>query len=243
MADEGEFPWSWILGERTQVRNEKTISSSKQISRSGCEGQLNHGKKWPLCGRHRLKTLRLVLLMRSLNERAVGLKEGKTKWRRKAYSSREMFLRQTRLLLGLFVQHIYIYIYTIFLFLLYPPRIAFANCGHKLCKLYLIWNKLVVVVVVLSNREPRSSQSMWFIIILGISHSCSTFCIRILKTEFVLPKLASGSSSSSRSSDLCRFAIVQFVQKFTANQHIEHLSIAEHETGRNLINLRQICNL
>ena len=42
----------------------------------------------------------------------------------------------------------YIYIYTIFFFLLYPPRIAFANCGHKLCKLYLIWNKLVVVVVV-----------------------------------------------------------------------------------------------
>ena len=32
----------------------------------------------------------------------------------------------------------YIYIYAIFFFLLYPPRIAFANCGHKLCKLYLI---------------------------------------------------------------------------------------------------------
>ena len=31
---------------------------------------------------------------------------------------------------------------------MYPPRIAFANCGHKLCKLYFIWNKLVVVVVV-----------------------------------------------------------------------------------------------
>ena len=45
--------------------------------------------------------------------------------------------------------YIYIYIYTIFLFLLYPPRIAFANCGHKLCKLYLIWNKLVVVVLLL----------------------------------------------------------------------------------------------
>lgn len=175
--------WRWIS---TQVRNEKKISSSKQISRSGREGQLNHGKKWPLWGRHRLKTLRLVLLMRSLNERAVGLKEGKTKWRRKAYSSRERFL---------------------------------------------------------SNREPRSSQSLWFIIILGISHSCPTFCIRILKTEFVLPKLASGSSSSSRSSDLCRFPIVQFVQKFTANQDIEHLSIAEHETGRNLIDLRQTWNL
>ena len=26
--------------------------------------------------------------------------------------------------------------------------IAFANCGHKLCKLYLIWNKLVVVVAI-----------------------------------------------------------------------------------------------
>lgn len=84
--------------------------------------------------------------MRSLNERAVGLKEGKTKWRRKAYSSRERFL---------------------------------------------------------SNREPRSSQSLWFIIILGISHSCPTFCIRILKTEFVLPKVSSGFSSSSRSSACC----------------------------------------
>ena len=41
-----------------------------------------------------------------------------------------------------------IYIYRIFFFLLYPPRIAFANCGHKLCKRCLIWNKLVVVVVV-----------------------------------------------------------------------------------------------
>ena len=42
---------------------------------------------------------------------------------------------------------------------------------------------------------------------------------------------------------LCGFAIVQLVQTFTANKHIEHLSVAEHETGRNLINLRQICNL
>ena len=42
----------------------------------------------------------------------------------------------------------YIYIYRIFFFLLYLPRIPFANCGHKLCKLYLLWNKLVVVVVV-----------------------------------------------------------------------------------------------
>ena len=33
---------------------------------------------------------------------------------------------------------IYIYIYRIFFFLLYPPRIAFADCGHMLCKLYLI---------------------------------------------------------------------------------------------------------
>ena len=49
------------------------------------------------------------------------------------------------------------------------------------------------------NKEPRSSQSLWFIITLGIPHSCSTqFCIRIFKTEFVL--LLSGSSSSSRSS-------------------------------------------
>ena len=45
-----------------------------------------------------------------------------------------------------FLHNIYIYIYRIFFFLLYPPRIAFATCGHKLCKLYLIWNKLVVVV-------------------------------------------------------------------------------------------------
>ena len=40
--------------------------------------------------------------------------------------------------------NIYIYIYRIFLFVLYSPRIAFANCGHKLCKLYLIWNKKLV---------------------------------------------------------------------------------------------------
>ena len=33
---------------------------------------------------------------------------------------------------------LYIYFHRIFFFLLYPPRIAFANCGHKLCKLYLI---------------------------------------------------------------------------------------------------------
>ena len=53
------------------------------------------------------------------------------------------------------------------------------------------------------NKEPRSSQSLWFIITLGIPHSCPTFCIRIFKTEFVLPKLSSGSSSSSRSSASC----------------------------------------
>ena len=29
-------------------------------------------------------------------------------------------------------------------------------------------------------------------------HSCLAFCIRILKTKFVLSKLSSGSSSSSR---------------------------------------------
>ena len=32
----------------------------------------------------------------------------------------------------------YIYIYRIFFFLLYLSRIAVANCGHKLCKLYLL---------------------------------------------------------------------------------------------------------
>ena len=41
-----------------------------------------------------------------------------------------------------------------FVFLLYPPRIAFANCGHKLCKLCLIRNKLVVVVVVVVVGAP-----------------------------------------------------------------------------------------
>ena len=34
-------------------------------------------------------------------------------------------------------------------------------------------------------------------------HSCLAFCIRILKTKFVLSKLSSGSSSSSRSSASC----------------------------------------
>ena len=37
--------------------------------------------------------------------------------------------------------------------------------------------------------------------------------------------------------------MVQLVQKFTANKNIEHLTVAEHETEHNLINLRQICNL
>ena len=53
------------------------------------------------------------------------------------------------------------------------------------------------------NREPSLSQSLWFIITLGIPHSCPTFCIRIFKTEFVLPKLSFGPSSSSRSSASC----------------------------------------
>ena len=35
--------------------------------------------------------------------------------------------------------------------------IIFANCGHKLCKLHLIWNTLVVVVVVL-NKESEISH-------------------------------------------------------------------------------------
>ena len=34
-------------------------------------------------------------------------------------------------------------------------------------------------------------------------HSCPAFCIRILKTKFVLPKLFPGSSSSPRSSASC----------------------------------------
>ena len=39
--------------------------------------------------------------------------------------------------------------------------IIFANCGHKLCKLHLIWNKLVVVVVVvvvILNKESEISH-------------------------------------------------------------------------------------
>ena len=44
---------------------------------------------------------------------------------------------------------------------MYPPRIAFANCGHKLCKLYLIWNKLVVVNLLLLNMDPRWRQWKW----------------------------------------------------------------------------------
>ena len=108
-------------------------------------------------------------------------------------------------------------------------RKAFTSCGRFLSR----------------NKEPRSSQSLWFIITLGIQHSCPTFCIRVFKTEFVLPKLSSGSSSSSWSSASCwgNFSIAQFVQTFTANKHIKHLSVAEHETGHNLINLRQIWNL
>ena len=63
---------------------------------------------------------------------------------------------QTRLLLGLFVYISIIYIYGLFFFPLYPPRIAFANCEHKLCQLYLIWNKLVVVVVQKSGDVYKS---------------------------------------------------------------------------------------
>ena len=36
--------------------------------------------------------------------------------------------------------------------------IMFANCGHMLCKLHLIWNKLVVVVVVLNNESEISHE-------------------------------------------------------------------------------------
>ena len=43
---------------------------------------------------------------------------------------------------------------------LYPPRIAFANCRHKLCKLYLIWNKLVVVVVERACRNNSNSYTV-----------------------------------------------------------------------------------
>ena len=61
---------------------------------------------------HGLEPEKLVLLMRSLNERAKKLnEEGKAKWRPKGYLSRGRFL----------------------------PR----------------------------NREPRSSQSLWFVITLG----------------------------------------------------------------------------
>ena len=42
-----------------------------------------------------------------------------------------------------------LYTYRIFFFVLYSPRIAFANCGHKLCKVYLIWNKKTCCVVLL----------------------------------------------------------------------------------------------
>ena len=100
---------------------------------------------------HGLEPEKLVLLMRSLNERAImGLnEEGKTKWR--------------------------------------PKRVL------------VPWEGFLS-----RNREPRSSQSLRFIITLGIPHSCPSFgVLRTLKTKFVLPKLSSGSSSSSRSSASC----------------------------------------
>ena len=73
-----------------------------------------------------LSLKKLVLLMRSLNERAMGLNEdGKTKWR--------------------------------------PKRV------------------LVPWKILSRNREPRSSQSLRFIITLAIPHSSPSFCvIRIL---------------------------------------------------------------
>ena len=150
---------------------------------------LSMAKNWALWGRHLLETEKLVLLMRSLNEQAMGwMKTAKQNGGRKAFSSRGRFLSQ--------------------------------------------------------NKEPRSSQSLWFIITLGIPHSCPTFCIRIFKTDFVLHKLSSGSSSSSRSSASC-WGDLQLYNSYRSllPTNIEHLSVAEHETGRNLINLRQIWNL
>ena len=34
------------------------------------------------------------------------------------------------------------------------------DIGHKLCKLYLIWNKLVVVVVVKNNNNNQNIKQM-----------------------------------------------------------------------------------
>ena len=55
----------------------------------------------------------------------------------------------------------------IFFFLLYPPRIVFANCGHKLCKLYLILNKLVVVVLAFISRAAGSTDTMFWKVTLS----------------------------------------------------------------------------
>ena len=77
----------------------------------------------------------------------------------------------------------------------------------------------------------------------GIPHFIPTFCIRILKTEFVvvLPKLPSGSSSSSRSSASCCADLYNsYKSLMPTNVWTILLSIAEHDTVRNLINLRQI---
>ena len=57
--------------------------------------------------------------------------------------------------------NICIYIHRIFFFLLYPLRIAFLNCGYKLCKPYLIWNKLVVVVIVDIHRNWNMDPRDW----------------------------------------------------------------------------------
>ena len=57
-----------------------------------------------------------------------------------------------------------LYTYRIFFFVLYSPRIAFANCGHKLCKLYLIWNKKTCCVVLLlcslSKKCPKIASQL-----------------------------------------------------------------------------------
>ena len=82
---------------------------------------------------HGLEPEKLVLLMRSLNERAMGLnEEGKTKWRPKR--------------------------------VLVPWKVFIAEYGATFVSKPMIYHTQ------------------------GIPHSCPVFCIRILKTKFVLPK-------------------------------------------------------
>ena len=51
---------------------------------------------------------------------------------------------------------------------MYPSQIAFANCGHKLCKLYLISNKLVCIEGMGSQKGTILPSFLFSLLLTGI---------------------------------------------------------------------------